>query len=135
MDPRSPSAPTGIDLYKVAHPAPARVTRTSLTRLAGPHPTLRLSVADETRSSPLASLRILLPAHLSGRGRVRTIAFGPTRRSGTVTLRGLRASLALRRAVRRITNRGGHTRLTVLAQAVGATGLTSESRVTFTISR
>jgi hypothetical protein len=125
----------GIDFYTVAHPTPATVRRTSLTRLAGPHPTLRLSVLDETRSSPLAALRILLPAQLGGRGRARTIAFRPTRRSATVTLRGLTASPALRRAVRRITNRGGHTRLTVLAQAVGATGLTSESRVTFTISR
>ena len=78
----------GIDLYTIAHPAPARVTRTSLTGLAGPHPRLELSVVNETRSSPLTSLRILLPAQLGGHGRARTIAFRPARRSATVILRG-----------------------------------------------
>jgi hypothetical protein len=127
----------GVRLYTIAHAAPARVTRATLTGLTGatPHPALGLSVAAGKGAPALTSLRVLVARGLGGSGRPRTIAFTPSKRTATVKLRRLHPSAALRRSIRRIIAHGGRTTMIVPVELIDTASHSSESQVTLTITR
>jgi hypothetical protein len=157
-------AADGIHLSTPAPPKPIKLAHAKLTGLTSAKPRLSLRFAASPGAPAIASIRVAPPRGLyvssqhaarrrgilasggplkvnSGRGfpnlGFQTIFLTPTRRTTTLTIGAgaLQERPALRRALARVLNHGGHRTVVFTIRTEDTAGRSSQYQLTFTIKR